>query len=767
MNNDMSSAGEQSAAASTAQDAPYGANSANSATENLLPSLTRGSLTALCDAGALSPEAWQKSLEFCGFTPDGKAWMTYWRNIFLLGGALFFLAGVICFIAWNWGTISPFERMALVGSLVAATGAGAVVLGPDTRPGQILLLACGISMGPMMAVFGQTYQTGAELWELFRVWTVLLCLLALVGKQVGLWFTAWIVGSLFAALWFGRSFSSPFDALGAFFILPEWLLVIACAIIIWEWAARRAVQRARQSWLRSRWMPRLLFFDLIARCTAYLLMYIFFDYSLTDESFLWLPQQFVPFFAVVTGGISWWWYRQREPDLFMLAVLLGAATTVFLAFLADAELFFSAGTGTALLFWGLLVTGVTAGLAKLLLHLQKSMAAEKNNAEITTSHNHSFFVHDAPGISWQRLWEYLQSQGLIDQETPLPIMNTPFSPWYVRMLPAFGGWLAACLFTGFLAFSIFVSLQIVTHEEAAIFMASIPILLLGRALLAKNTTFTRHFGFALAITGTVGISISLFLTAENAWPSLFLLALLLTVVGWFMRNPPYTFLAAGGVVTAVALGLSFLFIDGPGWLEIVSVKALAYLPLVWWAAVSLGLAYFCLHEKSWRGKAAAHNADAVFFGAYTGMLVSQIYSLGTWYLLTTEILIMGANQGMSIGAALGLGYLAVFLSRGRQALARTAVLLGAVASFALSLYLPGVVLALLGLALARQMGNLVMQGFVLAYLMIYMTFYYYTLNVSFAEKSLYLVMSGIILLLIALILRIWSAKTTKKEAAHA
>lgn len=762
MNNDISNAGCQTTAASAVQD---GADDADGATENLLPSLTRGSLTALCDAGALSPEAWQKSLEFCGFTPDGKAWLTYWRHIFLMGGALFFLAGVICFIAWNWGTISPFGRMALVGSLVAASGVGAVVLGPDTRLGQILLLACGICMGPMMAVFGQTYQTGAELWELFRVWTVLLCLLALAGRQVGLWFTAWIVGSIFAALWFGRSFSSPFDALGAFFILPEWLLVIASAIIIWEWAARRAAQRAQESWLRSRWMPRLLFFDLIARCTAYLLVYIFSDYSLTNEGFLWLPHGLVPFFALATGGISWWWYRQKEPDLFMLAVLLGAATTVVLAFLAEAELFFKAGTGTALLLWGLMVTGITAGLAKLLLHLQKSMAAEKNNTETTPPHSYSFFIHDAPGISWQSLWEHLQSQGVIAQETPLPTVNTPRSPWYVRMLPAFGGWLAAILFTGFLAFSIFVTLQIVTNEEAAIFVASIPILLLGRALLAKNTIFSRHFGFALAITGTVGISISLFLTVENTGFSYFLLALLLIVVGWIMRNPPYTFLAAGGVVTTVALGLSFLFFNEPDRQAVVSSGILMYLPLVWWAAISLGLAHFCLHEKSWRGRTEAHNADAIFFGAYTGMLVCQIYSLVTWYLL--GILIISGSQGMSIGAALGLGYLAVFLGRGRHNRAHIAALLGAAASLVLSLYLPGAVLALLGLALARQRGNMVMQGFVLAYLLIYMTFYYYTLNVSFAEKSLYLTISGTVLLLLALILRMWSAKITEKEAAHA
>ena len=88
--------------------------------------------------------------------------------------------------------MQPFARMALVGGIVASAGIGSVVVGPDSRPGQALLLACGVAMGPMLAVFGQTYQTGAELWELFRVWTVLLVALALAGRQVGLWFAAWL-----------------------------------------------------------------------------------------------------------------------------------------------------------------------------------------------------------------------------------------------------------------------------------------------------------------------------------------------------------------------------------------------------------------------------------------------------------------------------------------------------------------------------------------------------------------------------------------------
>ena len=80
---------------------------------------------------------------------------------------------------------------------------------------------------------------------------------------------------------------------------------------------------------------------------------------------------------------------------------------------------------------------------------------------------------------------------------------------------------------------------------------------------------------------------------------------------------------------------------------------------------------------------------------------------------------------------------------------------------------PRVGLALLGLALARQMGSVVMQGFVLAYLFAYMVFYYYSLAVPFSLKSLYLVATGLGLLAVALVLRLWQTKQTGGEAGHA
>ena len=753
-----------------------------------LPLLTRASLNALCDAGGISPAAWLRAMEFCGFRPNGKAWLAYWRQLCLLGGALFFVAGVVCFIAWNWGAMTPLARMALTGAVVAGSGLASVLLGPGTRLGRVLLLVCGLAIGPMLAVFGQTYQTGAELWELFRIWTILLVLLALAGRQTGLWFAAWLAANMFGALWLGRGLTSPLEALGQTIIVPEWLVVIACAVVVWEWAAYRAANRtaspavnriergadneAQQPWFCSRWMPRMLYFDLVTS-TAFFLHGLISGLGHSPKfSTMLLPGNFVVGFAAVLAGLSWWWYRRRQPDLFMLASLLAAASAVVLSAFAEAGLFRDTGTTTSLLLWGLLVTGMTAGLAKSLLHLQAGMATAPRRDGEAVSFGPSLFGRTVAGANWQTLWAHLQNGGSVPQQQPLPEALATHgeqpSPWYVRAMLAFGGWVSAVLFICFFGFLLFSNLHISSNEELIIFVASVPMLLLGRVLLPRKHMFARQFGFATAIAGTVGISISLCLSVTPEGLACFALAAVLLVLATLMRNAGYTGLAAVVIGNSVAVGIAFYYGQMGSVFVAHAVGGPVGLLSLWWTLVCAGLAYYCLREDVWRGAARGKQAEAWFYGLYTSALIFQICTLAPAYSLTSEMGLPGLTAGyLGLGAALAVAALAFYLSRGADKAGRLLAMASIPLVFALAWYLPGVGLALLGLALARQMGSVVMQGFVLAYLFAYMVFYYYSLAVPFSLKSLYLVATGLGLLAVALVLRLWQTKQTGGEAGHA
>ncbi len=47
-------------------------------------------------------------------------------------------------------------------------------LGPECTPGKAALLLATLLLGVFLALFGQTYQTGADPWQLFANWALLI-----------------------------------------------------------------------------------------------------------------------------------------------------------------------------------------------------------------------------------------------------------------------------------------------------------------------------------------------------------------------------------------------------------------------------------------------------------------------------------------------------------------------------------------------------------------------------------------------------------------
>lgn len=111
----------------------------------------------------------------------------------LLGGL-----GVIFFIAANWGSLGRAGQFGLLQGFTLVTCAGAAFLARARAPLALLAL---LSIGGLFAYFGQTYQTGADAWQLFVLWTALALPLALGARSDVVW-AAWvIVASTAIATW--------------------------------------------------------------------------------------------------------------------------------------------------------------------------------------------------------------------------------------------------------------------------------------------------------------------------------------------------------------------------------------------------------------------------------------------------------------------------------------------------------------------------------------------------------------------------------------
>jgi uncharacterized membrane protein len=106
--------------------------------------------------------------------------------------------GLVMWIAANWESLGRFGRFALLMSFVGVMGAGAA-LRPAARTPLALLAMLGI--GALFAYFGQTYQTGADPWQLFALWALLALPLCLGARSDVLWAPWALVVATAISLW--------------------------------------------------------------------------------------------------------------------------------------------------------------------------------------------------------------------------------------------------------------------------------------------------------------------------------------------------------------------------------------------------------------------------------------------------------------------------------------------------------------------------------------------------------------------------------------
>ncbi len=119
------------------------------------------------------------------------------RGVALLAAALLGL-GVVMWVAANWQVMGRMGHFALLQGLVLATGVGAAWLAVAR---QALGLLCLLAAGGLLAYFGQTYQTGADPWQLFALWAALTLPLCWAVRSDVLWLPWALVATTAITLW--------------------------------------------------------------------------------------------------------------------------------------------------------------------------------------------------------------------------------------------------------------------------------------------------------------------------------------------------------------------------------------------------------------------------------------------------------------------------------------------------------------------------------------------------------------------------------------
>jgi uncharacterized membrane protein len=310
------------------------------------------------ERGAIPRERLDRALAVGEVLPTTQAWRNFIDRLLLFSGAVALASAVIFFFAYNWDAMGRFAKFALAEVLIVAALVGYWRLGSERMAGKAALLLAALFLGALLALYGQTFQTGADPWQLFATWALLILPWVVVGRFAALWLL-WIAllntaltlyFSLFGGLW------------GWLFSLEEQLylaLVLnTAALVIWELGAMR------YSWLAERWAVRLLALAAGSAVTSIMLQTII-DWH---DSSAWISVIY-PLWI----GALFYVYRSRVADLFMLAAgclsLIVTLTSLLARVLLD-----NGGAGGFLLI-AFAVIGMSAAAAVWLKRVNREMAS--------------------------------------------------------------------------------------------------------------------------------------------------------------------------------------------------------------------------------------------------------------------------------------------------------------------------------------------------------------------------------------------------------
>jgi uncharacterized membrane protein len=304
--------------------------------------------------GKLKPEHLAAALQLAEVTPKRADWLKFFDRLMLWLGVIFSALSVIFFLAYNWHEMGRFAKFGLVELLIISCLICCWRLNLSSAAGKSTLFGASVLVGALLALVGQTYQTGADTYELFLVWAIAISPWTYLSRNSSQWLFLIALFNVAASLYFYTFNSSFFGYYATNDVYWVMFLINSMALVIWEMAASHDV-----SGLKKRWPARIL---AVASGSLITTLVVF---GLFDHADSWA----LIFYAVwiVSAYII---YRHKRRDVFVLAGGVLSLIVVISLFLGESMLRFADAGGFLLI--GLIVIGLSAAGGKWL----KSVANE-------------------------------------------------------------------------------------------------------------------------------------------------------------------------------------------------------------------------------------------------------------------------------------------------------------------------------------------------------------------------------------------------------
>lgn len=680
---------------------------------------------------------------------------TFWLGIWLLGSA------VICAVAANWERLSTTQRFVGVQGLLALCVLAAAWLGwrlratdgPRRYGPQALLALAGLLLGALLALLGQTYQTGADTWELFALWGILLLPWALVAMSQAVWLLWMIVANIALVLYVQEG--------SAFWWVQELgnqALPVAILNVLflagWEFASRR--------WHASSMIgPRVL----VAWLIGLQVVALCFD----NARFYGVGSGLGLLWIGVTVGLGLYYQRVRL-DLIALAMLAAGVIAMSLRVLGEWWFDIASDAWIALPLAALLM-GEAVFTARWLRRLAERSVSTREAS--FRSSDPSGVPAVAPIAAGVTIGSNVTDRTVSTHRATSPPLT---QPWYVQGLLALSAWLATLLLL------LFVGAAELMNSAQAALVVGLVLCVLGVGGLRMSTgLFGRQCLTAIGFAGQLLVLIGLLYPEsanglnEGTWLYVLVLGAVVYALG---AEVLLRFLSA--CMMALALGALIVQQLVPdvmqydimfAWLDEDAFSAtLVWLPVAvagaWTAAIAFYLGYFTRSVDLVTPTASGETAGA---GATVHQGVEAFRPLAWAFALAVQAMVWMAG-GLSLvqlpalwqaapllafvtmaGVLLPVACAIALLWPRRQVLTSGLVWgvpLGLLALTVFWLPSPGISFALAWMLLGFGVRDIRLMVVGAISLLMYLVVYYYQLQIPLLDKALWL--GGAALLLFAL-----------------
>lgn len=333
----------------------------------------------------------------------------------------------------------------------------------------------------------------------------------------------------------------------------------------------------------------------------------------------------------------------------------------------------------------------------------------------------------------EQLWAVIKENGIVNGE--LPEKTGSESPWFVKILMAFSGWLAAL----FLLFFIGISFEFLWKDTAAAFILG-AFMIAGSYLILRipKNEFFEHMALAVSLAGQALIVFAIFKTSGHndilAW---FLVGLYQIPLALFMPDFIHRVFSSFGAALSFYLCIVLL-----KWPDIAS------------SLVMLSAVICCLHEFRWPRH--IRKIRAIGYGLILALILFKCTSLFdaraiSWRFHPQASGIWGGPFETLLTGGVILYLIRHLLYRYNRTIYEPIsvfALTGAFFLCILSIKIPWLPIGLVIILLGFAGSNRVLLGLGITSLLFYVSSYYYLLSTTLLYKSISLLIVGLGLLLI-------------------